>query len=126
MKVNFVGPGLPATGTAVVGVTSGGKLTADAEKFDTKTGGAIKRAIRSSRFKGEIGQSLNILAPSGVRLDRIILVGFGKASDICELEIQKLGGKIYAKTCRDNNGIGHRGRKSISGAQMAPLTWLRT
>ena len=105
MKVNFARPSLPATGIAVVCVTSGGKLTASAEKLDKKTGGALKRAIRSSRFKGEIGQSLNIMAPSGVRLDRIILVGLGKVADICELEIQKIGGKIYAETCRGITGL---------------------
>ena len=81
MKVNFARPSLPATGIAVVCVTSGGKLTASAEKFDKKTGGALKRAIRSSGFKGEIGQTLNIMAPSGVRLDRIsrLVVAAGAA-----------------------------------------------
>ena len=49
--------------------------------LDKKTGGALKRAIRSSRFKGEMGQSLNIMAPSGVRLDRIsrLVVAAGAA-----------------------------------------------
>ena len=119
MKVNFARPSLPATGIAVVCVTSGGKLTASAEKFDKKTGGALKRAIRSSRFKGEIGQSLNIMAPSGVRLDRIILVGLGKVADICELEIQKIGGKIYAETCRGITGLVTVAVDPISGAQMS-------
>ena len=31
----------------------------------------------------------------GVRLDRIILLGLGKVADISELEIQKIGGKIF-------------------------------
>ena len=119
MKVNFARPSLPATGIAVVCVTSGGKLTASAEKFDKKTGGALKRAIRSSRFKGEIGQSLNIMAPSGVRLERIILVGLGKVADICELEIQKIGGKIYAETCRGITGSVTVAVDPISGAQMS-------
>ena len=119
MKVSFAQPGLPTTGTAVVSVTSGGKLLASAEKLDKKTGGALKRAIRSSQFTGDKGQSLNIMAPSGVRLDRIILVGFGKVADISELEIQKIGGKIYAETCRGIKGVVTVAVDPISGAQMS-------
>ena len=116
MKVSFAQPGLPTTGIAVVSVTSGGKLSSSAEKLDKKIGGAIKRALRSSRFKGEKGQSLNILAPAGVRLDRVMLVGLGKVSDISELAIQKLGGKIYAETCRGIKGVVTVAVDPISGA----------
>ncbi len=119
MKVSFAQPGLPATGIAVVSVTSGGKLSASAEKLDEKTEGALKRAIRSSRFTGDKGQSLNIMAPAGVRLDRVMLVGLGKAADISELEMQKLGGKIYAETCRGIKGVVIVAVDPVSGAQIS-------
>jgi len=104
MKISFAQPGVPGTGIAVVSATSGGKLSASAEKLDKKTEGAIKRAIRASRFKGDKGQSLNIMAPAGTRLDRIMLVGLGKASDITDLDMQRLGGRIYADTRRGVKG----------------------
>ncbi|MAI12221.1 MAG: leucyl aminopeptidase [Rhodospirillaceae bacterium TMED167] len=119
MKVSFAQPGLPPTGVAVVSVTSGGKLSASAEKLDKKTGGALKRAIRCSQFKGDKGQSLNIIAPSGVRLDRVMLVGLGNVADISELEIQKLGGKIYAETCQGIKGVVTVAVDPISGVQMS-------
>ena len=58
------------------------------------------------------------MAPSSVRLDRIILVGLGKVADICELEIQKVGG-IYAETCRGISGLVTVAVDPISGAQMS-------
>ena len=98
MKIAFVKPGLPATGVVVVTAVSDRKLSASAAKIDKNAGGAIRRAIQGSNCKGNKGQILNILAPAGSRLDRVMLVGLGKAEDITDLEMQKLGGRIYVGT----------------------------
>ena len=87
MKISFAKPVLPGTGTAVVAALAKGALTPSAAKLDAKTGGAIKRAIRASRFEGNKGQSLNIIAPAGTRLERIMVVGLGKAADVTDLVI---------------------------------------
>ena len=104
MKISFAKPGLPTAGTVVVGVLAKSTLTKSAEALDRKTGGAIRRAIKASRFEGNKGQSLSLLAPVGTKLDRILLVGLGKTSEITETEMENLGGKIYADTQRDKNG----------------------
>ncbi|MDP6843209.1 MAG: leucyl aminopeptidase [Rhodospirillales bacterium] len=104
MRISFTKPALPGTGTAVVAAMAKGKLTPSAQKLDAKTGGAIKRAIRASRFEGKKGQTLNIMAPAGTRLERIMLVGLGKAAEVTDLEMQKLGGGIYAGTRRVKSG----------------------
>ena len=96
MKISFAKPGLPATGIVVVTASAGGKLSTSAIKLDKKAGGALTRAIKASRFEGKKGQSLNVMAPAGTKLDRVMLVGLGKAADITDLEVQKLGGRIYA------------------------------
>ena len=105
MRVSFAQSGLSGgTGIAVVSSTTDGKLCASAEKLDKKTGGAIRRAVRASRFKGDKGQTLNILSPAGTRLERILLVGLGKPADIKELDMQSLGGRIYADTYQGTKG----------------------
>ena len=104
MKINFAKPGLPGTGVVVVSALSGGKLSAGAEKLDKKAGGALKRAIRASRFKGDKGESLQVMAPAGTKLDRVMLVGLGKAKQITDLELQNLGGRIYAANKRAKRG----------------------
>ena len=71
----------------VVTAVSDGKLSASAAKLDKKTGGALTRAVRGSRFEGKKGQTLNVIAPAGTRLDRVMLVGLGKAKDMTVLEM---------------------------------------
>ena len=96
MKIVFSEPGPAATGALVVGVLEGLKLTPSAEAVDRKTSRAITRAIKASNFKGKAGESLAVLAPAGTRLDRVLVVGLGKAPDINERTMVKLGGQIYA------------------------------
>ena len=96
MKIVFSRPGSAATGALVVGVLDGLKLTPSAKAIDKKTSRAITRAIKASNFKGKAGQSLSVLAPAGTRLDSVLVVGLGKASDVDERTTVKLGGQIYA------------------------------
>jgi leucyl aminopeptidase len=104
MKISFSKPGLSETGIVVVTSSAGGELSASAKKLDKKAGGALTRAIKASRFDGKKGQLLNVIAPAGTKLDRVMLVGLGKATDITDLEMQNLGGRIYAATYQAKNG----------------------
>ena len=96
MKIVFSGPGSAATGALVVGVPDGNMLTPSAKDVDQKTGGAIRRAIKSGAFKGKAGQSLTLLSPAGTRLDLVLVVGLGKPKDVDEQAMHKLGGQIFA------------------------------
>ena len=95
MKISFAEPALPAKGAVVVLVEEGKKLSPAAKDLDKQTKGAVKRAIAASKFEGKKGQSLEILAPAGGSLDRILLAGTGK--EFGELEQQALGGDVYGK-----------------------------
>ncbi len=95
MKISFAEPTLPAKGAVVVLVADGKKLSPAAKELDTKTGGAVTRAIRASRFEGKKGQSLELVAPAGTALDRAILAGVNK--EFGELEQQALGGNAVGK-----------------------------
>ena len=82
MKITFAEPSasksrVPKSGALVVGVAPKQKLSATAAQLDTATAGAVTRAISASRFSGKEGQSLEILAPSGISNDWLILVGVG-------------------------------------------------
>ncbi|CAN0593796.1 unnamed protein product, partial [Laminaria digitata] len=95
MKINFSAPSLPRSGPIVVGVLSGGKLLATAERLDKASDGALSRAIDASRFKGETGQSLTVMSPSGVGASRVVLMGLGDAERFDDLAAQALGGRAY-------------------------------
>jgi leucyl aminopeptidase len=94
MKISFSSPSIPSSGALVAGVKDGGALSPSAAEIDKATKGAVKRAIAASRFTGAKGQSLEILAPAGIKNSRVLLVGLGKELD--ELGQQALGGRIYA------------------------------
>lgn len=95
MKISFAEPALPAKGAVVVLVAEGKKLSPAAQELDKQTKGAVKRAIAASKFEGKKGQSLEILAPAGGELDRVLLAGTGK--DFGETEQQALGGNVVGK-----------------------------
>ena len=96
MKIVFSGPGSAATGALVVGVLDGNTLTPSAKALNKKINRGLSRAIKASRFQGKTGQSLAVVTPAGTRLDRLLIVGLGKAKDVNEQSLCKLGGRIYA------------------------------
>ena len=119
MKISFARAAMPGTGVVVAAVTEGAKLNGFAHKLDQKLDGALSRAIKKSYFDGKLGQQLNIIAPSGSRIDEVILIGLGKASELTELELQKLGGAIYSKTNRVKSGIVYVILDNVVGSGMA-------
>jgi len=96
MKIVFSGPGSAATGALVVGVLDGNTLTPSAKALNKKINRGLSRAIKASRFQGKTGQSLAVVTPAGTRLDRLLIVGLGRAKDLNEQSLCKLGGRIYA------------------------------
>jgi len=109
MKIVFSQPALPTTGVVVVGVLEDRKLTPSAKALDKKMKGALSRAVKAGRFKGKPDQGLTLPAPGGTRLDRVHLVGLGKAEDLDARKLQALGGRIYA-------ALGDQGDKAVSVA----------
>ena len=95
MKISFSTPSMPSSGSIVVGVLAEGKLLATAERIDSSTGGAIRRAIDASRFTGKKGQTLTLMAPFGVGADRVVLIGLGENTKFDELGAQSFGGNAW-------------------------------
>ena len=96
MKISFAAPRLPRSGALAVGVHDGGELAATAAEVDEATGGALSRAIGSSRFGGKSNQTLVLNAPPGVAASRVVLVGLGKAGDFDARAAQSVGGTIVS------------------------------
>ncbi len=102
MKISFASLTLPETGALAAPVAKGRKLLASAAALDKATGGALKRAMAASRFKGEKDQLLEVLAPPKVKNSRIVLLGVGEAKDLGPLDAEKLGGALLSHL----NGVG--------------------
>lgn len=96
MKFAFAKPALPKSGTVAVTVANERTLGAAGQDLDQKTGGALTRAMKASRFTGKKEETLAILAPAGVELDRILLVGLGKPEEVGDTALQAAGGALVA------------------------------
>lgn len=94
MNISFVSLDLPKTGALVVCALEDKVLTSIAADVDAATGGALTRAIDVSRFTGGEGQTLEILAPQGLDVDRILLVGVGNPADLVDQKQVELGGTV--------------------------------
>ncbi len=83
-------------------------------------GGAVdvvKRAAAANRFKGKLGAVLDILAPEGLRAERLIVIGVGKAADLAERDFLKLGGVAAGKI-----GKGSRAATVVAELPAAAMT----
>jgi leucyl aminopeptidase len=94
MKIGFGELDLDKKGTLVVGVLEGRTLSRSAEELEKRTGGAISRALKSSKFKGKSGDLLEILAPAKLAASRILLLGLGKPGESSEGKVQEMGGGL--------------------------------
>ncbi|HYB11686.1 MAG TPA: M17 family peptidase N-terminal domain-containing protein, partial [Alphaproteobacteria bacterium] len=96
MDIEFGELATPKKGAVVVGVLEGGVLSPSASVLDKATSGALARAIAHGRFKGKRDQLAELVAPSGVALSRIVMVGIGKPGEVDELRAQAIGGRAAA------------------------------
>ena len=88
---------MPKAGALVCFAAKNGKLLEAGAKLDKALKGAIKRAIESSsRFSGEKNQSLEIVAPAGVKNSRIVLLGLGDPKSLKDTDLENLGGSAVA------------------------------
>jgi leucyl aminopeptidase len=78
----------------VVFLPEGGNLSGLAADVDARSEGQIARALKAAKFEAKRDQLLDIIAPAGSKLDRIIVAGLGETKKIVARDIELLGGTI--------------------------------
>ena len=89
-----------ATAASTWVVLAGADLTMGAETRRILGGAVdlIKRAATTAKFKGQSGQSLDLLAPAGLACERLIVMGTArKAEEAGPVDALNLGGAIQGK-----------------------------
>ncbi|MEW6643145.1 MAG: leucyl aminopeptidase [Pseudomonadota bacterium] len=97
VKVGFVPFSAAPRGVLVAFADETLKFGPATRKMLGATVETIKRAAAASRFKGKSGSALDLLAPEGVKVDRLIVVGTGKTADLKDEDFTKLGGAIAGR-----------------------------
>ncbi len=120
MKISFSKPAAVKSGVVVVGVSNGRKLSESAAAIDKQSGGILTRALKASTFKGKTGQSLTVMAPGGTKLDRVVLIGLGKAKEFTASDAMKAGGSVYGGLSKANASSITVCLDSLEGADIKP------
>lgn len=117
VKLGFVSFSAAARGPLVVFCDDALKLGGATRKALGSATDTVKRAAATNRFKGKLGAVLDILAPEGVRADRLIVIGLGKVNDLAERDFLKLGGVAAGKI-----GTGNRAATVVAELSTVAMT----
>ena len=93
-SLSFASTTAPADGVVVVFAEEGRKLSPAAQDLDKKSKGLLSKAANITGFKGKKEQTVELLAPQGLKFAKIILVGLGKASAYSGEDWLNLGGSV--------------------------------
>ena len=92
--LSFAGKDAPADGVVVVFAEEGPKLTLAAKDLDKKSKGLLSRAAGITGFKGKKDSSVDLLAPQGLNLARLVVAGTGNPSAYGVEDWLNLGGSV--------------------------------
>jgi leucyl aminopeptidase len=97
LKLEFASLDTPLKGVLVLFCEEGAKFGASARKAIAPTGDLVRRAAAADGFQGKNGSVLEIVAPSGLGVSRLIIVGVGKGRDLKAQDLVKLGGTAMGR-----------------------------
>ncbi len=98
-------PARKAPGVAVIFCGPDLQMGRQARALDV--GATVQRAATAAGFKGEPRSTLNLIAPAGTELDRLLVVGVGKAADLERRDWLNLGGIVAAALDKAPSAIVH-------------------
>jgi len=87
---------------------------------------ALTRGLKFSRFTGKPGQMLEVLAPSGIKASRLLLVGLGKAEALDEKSLETLGAQIVGRLYTAGESAANIEIDVPKGARSRRPNWRRT
>jgi leucyl aminopeptidase len=97
LKLEFAPLGAVPKGVLVLFCEEGLKYGSVARKALAAAGDLLERAAAADNFKGKNGSALEIVAPAGLDLARLVVLGVGKARDLKSQDWVKLGGIAMGK-----------------------------
>ena len=105
VKVGFVPFSTAPRDTLVVFTDDTLKFGAATRKALGAAADMVKRAADTSQFKGKSLATLDVLAPQGLKVARLIVVGAGKLSALKDNDFLKLGGAAAGKLRAGNGAV---------------------
>lgn len=99
-KITFSKADAPNKGIAVILAAENLELGKVAEEVVAGLEGGFERVAKIAGFSGKKKTSLDLVAPAGSGLDRLIVFGIGKTDDISNADWRDFGGVVFAELKR--------------------------
>ena len=106
------------------------RLDTQGKLADAATGGQLSRAMDATDFNASAASTLEIIAPNGLKLDAIIIVGLGKVFELNEDSLTDIGanalGAAQKISKRVNFVVGHESvevNHILMGAALRGYKW---
>jgi leucyl aminopeptidase len=96
-KLAFATFATPGEGVLIVFCEEGLKFGPSTRKALSPTGDLVERAAAADKFTGKAGSGLDIVAPAGLKVARLVVIGVGKAGKLKTQDFVKLGGTAMGK-----------------------------
>jgi leucyl aminopeptidase len=97
LKIEFDRFKAPGKGVLIVFCDDALKIGAATGKLLGDAAALIDRAAEADGFTGKSGSTLDVIAPAGLKVSRLVVIGCGKVSDLKEKDFLKLGGIAAGK-----------------------------
>ena len=97
LKIEFDRFKAPGKGVLIVFCDDALKMGAATGKLLGDAAALIARAAEADGFTGKSGSTLDVIAPAGLKVSRLVVIGCGKVSDLKEKDFLKLGGIAAGK-----------------------------
>jgi leucyl aminopeptidase len=94
MKTRFAAPKLPSSGVLVMLAGEGAALPPAAAKLDKTAQDYLRRAFAAASFDGKRDQVADMLAPPGLGVSRLIVIGTGDPTKLKPRDVELAGGAI--------------------------------
>jgi len=111
-------------GVLVTFCAEGLKFGPTTQKALSPIGDLQRRAAAADRFTGKNGSTLDIIAPAGLNLPRLVVVGIGKERELKDRDLVKLGGVAMGKvpaTAAQATILAEFAAGALKGDQIADL-----
>ncbi|MCV0425683.1 MAG: leucyl aminopeptidase [Roseibium sp.] len=96
-KISFSKADAPKRGVVVILAADGLNLGTIAEEVASGLEGGLKRAADIAGFTGKKKSVLDLVAPAGSGIDRLVVFGLGKPEELTQDDWRAFGGAVFAQ-----------------------------
>lgn len=119
MDIRFVQDGRADAIALMAG--EGGALLSAGASLDQKTQGQISKALTAVRFTGGAGQVAEVLAPSGLDVGRVVVIGLGPLDKVDGAGVERWAGQAVRRLLTSGVTKLHLQSEALPGVPVAEV-----